>query len=79
MKLISIESDWNITEPSVSRAKAGTRMYEQRSNSLRNFFRSRMAFLGVERDYIDYTMGHKTDNYLDVQMMGIEYLRHAFY
>jgi integrase len=58
--------------------KNGTRMYELRSNSLRKFFRSRMAFLGVDRDYIEYMMGHKTDHYLDVKMMGIEYLRHIY-
>lgn len=55
--------------------EAGTRMYDLRSNSLRMFFRSQMAFLGVQRDIIEYMMGHKTDQYLDLKMKGIEYLR----
>jgi hypothetical protein len=37
-----------------------------------------MAFQGVDRDYIEYMMGHKTDHYLDVKMMGIEYLRRIY-
>lgn len=57
---------------------AGIRMYDLRSNSLRMFFRSQMAFLGVQRDVIEYMMGHKTDQYLDLKMKGIEYLREAY-
>lgn len=58
--------------------EAGMRMYDLRSNSLRMFFRSQMAFLGVQRDIIEYMMGHKTDQYLDVRMNGIEYLREIY-
>lgn len=57
---------------------AGIRMHNLRSNSLRMFFRSQMAFLGVQRDVIEYMMGHKTDHYLDVKMTGIEYLREVY-
>ena len=29
----------------------------------------------MNRDYIEYMMGHKTDKYHDVKMKGIEFLR----
>jgi len=51
------------------------RRYEVRPHSIRKFFRSQLALLGVERDFIEYMMGHKTDTYHDVKMNGIEFLR----
>jgi len=58
--------------------KAGTVRYEFSSQSFRKFFRTQMAFLGVEREYIEYMMGHETDTYFDAEMKGIEYLKHIY-
>jgi site-specific recombinase XerD len=52
--------------------------YELDPNSFRKFFRSQMSVLGVQRQFIEYMMGHKTDQYLDVKMAGIEYLRDIY-
>lgn len=65
-------------------AKAGLlgpkrhRRYEIRPHSLRKFFRTQMAAGGVERDYIDYMMGHTVSTYHDIQMKGIEFLRNIY-
>jgi hypothetical protein len=34
-----------------------------------------MAALGVDRDYIEYMMGHTISTYHDIKMKGTEYLR----
>jgi hypothetical protein len=34
-----------------------------------------MAALGVDRDYIEYMMGHTINTYHDIKMKGIEFLR----
>jgi site-specific recombinase XerD len=52
--------------------------YELGVNSLRKFLRTQMAVLGVEGLYIEYMMGHKRDRYLDVKMVGVEYLRKVY-
>lgn len=49
-----------------------------KSERARKFFRSQMAFLGVDRDYIEFMVGHRTDHYLDVKMIGVEYLRQVY-
>jgi hypothetical protein len=49
--------------------------YDLRVHSIRKFFRTEMAARGVERDYIDFMMGHKVCNYHDIKMKGVEYLR----
>jgi len=54
------------------------RRYNVRPHSIRKFFRSQLALLGVDRDVIEYMMGHKTDKYHDVKMKGIEYLRSTY-
>jgi integrase len=55
------------------------RSYEVRAHSLRKFFRTQMASLNVDRDYIDYMMGHASrDRYHDVRMKGVEYLRGVY-
>ncbi|HLC00857.1 MAG TPA: hypothetical protein VJL33_06035 [Candidatus Bathyarchaeia archaeon] len=51
------------------------RCYELRVHSIRKFFRTQLAALGVQTDYIEYMMGHKISTYHDIQMKGIEYLR----
>ena len=51
------------------------RRYDLRAHSIRKFFRTQMATLGVDRDYIEYMMGHTISTYHDIKMKGIEYLR----
>jgi hypothetical protein len=51
------------------------RRYELRAHSMRKFFRTQMAALGVQTDYIEYMMGHTISTYHDITMKGMEYLR----
>jgi len=51
------------------------RCYELRVHSIRKFFRTQLAALGAQTDYIEYMMGHTISTYHDIQMKGIEYLR----
>jgi len=44
-------------------------------HSIRKFFRTQLASLGVQADYIEYMMGHTISSYHDIQMKGIEFLR----
>ena len=37
-----------------------------------------MAAVGVQTDYIEYMMGHKTSTYLDIRMKGVEFLRNVY-
>jgi integrase len=46
-----------------------------RAHSLRKFFRTQLAALGMTSDYIDYMMGHKISTYNDVKMKGVDFLR----
>ena len=46
-----------------------------RPHSIRKFFRTQMAALGVQTDYIEYMMGHTISTYHDIQMKGIDFLR----
>jgi integrase len=52
--------------------------YELRPHSIRKFFRTQLAALGVNTDYINYMMGHKLDTYADVKMLGLEKLRQIY-
>ena len=54
------------------------RRYDLVPYSLRKFFRTQMAALGVQRDYIEYMMGHRISSYHDIKMNGIEYLRSIY-
>jgi site-specific recombinase XerD len=54
---------------------SSVRRYKLRTHSLRKFFRTQLAFLGVDRDYIEYMIGHKISSYFDIKMRGIEHLR----
>jgi len=58
-------------------SKVGRR-YSMRPHSIRKFFRTQMAALGVDRDYIEYMMGHIISTYHDIQMEGIEFLRGVY-
>jgi hypothetical protein len=62
----------------ILKKKTGTTRYELTVHGIRKFFRTQMAYLGVEREYINYMMGHKTDTYFDAEMKGEEYLRHIY-
>jgi len=52
--------------------------YELRAHSIRKFFRTEMSALGVDRDYIEYMMGHTINTYHDIKMKGIEFLRGVY-
>jgi len=49
--------------------------YDIRPHSIRKFFRTQLAALGIDRDYIEYMMGHTISTYHDIQMKGVEFLR----
>jgi len=55
--------------------KAGGKMYKLRIHSIRKYFRTQMAALGVPTDYIEYMMGHTISTYHDIEMKGVEFLR----
>jgi len=55
-----------------------SRRYQVRTHSVRKFFRTQLAALGVNTDYIEYMMGHKISTYHDVRMLGIEKLRQIY-
>ncbi len=56
-------------------AKITGKRYDLRVHSIRKFFRTQQAALGVQTDYIEYMMGHTVSTYHDIEMKGIEYLR----
>ncbi len=58
-------------------SKVGRR-YTMRPHSIRKFFRTQMAALGVQTDYIEYMMGHTISTYHDIEMKGIEFLRGVY-
>jgi integrase len=58
--------------------KPFARRYDLRTHSIRKFFRTQMAALGVDRDYIEYMMGHTISTYHDIKMKGIEFLRSIY-
>ena len=44
------------------------RRHELRGHSIRKYFRTQLAALGVPSDYIEYMMGHKISTYHDIKM-----------
>ncbi|MDG6223868.1 MAG: hypothetical protein QCH99_11495 [Candidatus Bathyarchaeota archaeon] len=54
------------------------RRYDIRAHSLRKYFRTQIAALGVDRDYIEYMLGHTISTYHDIKMKGIEFLRGVY-
>jgi integrase len=54
------------------------RRYDLNAHSLRKFFLTQMVSLGVNRDYIEYMMGHKLSTYHDVKMKGVDFLRAVY-
>ncbi len=61
----------------INRLKDGTG-YALNNKSFRKFFRTQMSVLGVQKDYIEYMMGHTNDTYLDIRMVGVECLRRVY-
>jgi site-specific recombinase XerD len=61
----------------LDRTRNGT-SYELTTRSLRKFFRTQMSVLGVQKDFVEFMMGHTNDAYLDVKMVGVEYLRRVY-
>jgi len=49
--------------------------YELRLHSIRKYFKTQLASLGVNEDYVEYMMGHTVSTYQDIQSKGVEYLR----
>ena len=58
-------------------SKVGRR-HAMRPHSIRKFFPTQMAALGVQTDYIEYMMGHTISTHHDIQMKGIEFLRGVY-
>lgn len=54
------------------------RRYKLTLHSIRKFFRTQLAALGVDRNYIEYMMGHSVSTYHDIQMKGVEFLRNVY-
>jgi hypothetical protein len=54
------------------------RRFNIRVHSIRKFFRTQLAALGVDKDYIEYMMGHTISTYHDIEMKGIEFLRNIY-
>jgi integrase len=61
----------------IDRTKNGTG-YELTNRSFRKFFRTQMSVLGVQKDLVEYMMGHTTGTYMDIKMVGVEYLRRVY-
>jgi len=54
------------------------RRYDLRVHSIRKFFRTQLAALGVPGDYIEYMMGHTISTYHDIEMKGVDFLRNVY-
>ena len=54
------------------------RRYNLCAHSIRKFFRTQMAALGVPTEYLEYMMGHTMSTYHDLQMKGIDFLRNIY-
>jgi hypothetical protein len=64
-------------EAGIKRIRTATG-FDVNVRSLRRFFRTQMSALGVQRDFVEYMMGHTPDTYLDLRMMGVEYFRRVY-
>jgi integrase len=54
------------------------RRYVLNAHSLRKFFLTQMISMGIERDYVEYMMGHSLSIYHDVKMKGVDFLRRIY-
>ncbi len=62
----------------VSRRGSGRTRYQLWAHSIRKYFRTQLAALGMPTDYIEYMMGHRISTYHDIRMKGIEFLRNVY-
>ena len=46
------------------------RRYDLRAHSIRKYFRTQLASLSIQTDYIEYMMGHTISTYHDIRMKG---------
>jgi hypothetical protein len=37
-----------------------------------------MLLRGVKSEYIEFMLGHRTDEYLDIKTLGPDYMRHVY-
>jgi integrase len=61
----------------ITTQKRGSR-HSVTPHSIRKFFRTQLEALGVDRDYVEYMMGHRIDRYHDIQMKGPDFLRNTY-
>jgi len=61
----------------ITTQKRGSR-HQVTPHSIRKFFRTQLEALGVDREYVEYMMGHRIDRYHDIQMKGPDFLRNAY-
>jgi len=61
----------------ITTQKRGSR-HQVTPHSIRKFFRTQLEALGVDREYVEYMMGHRIDRYHDIQMKGPEFLRNIY-
>jgi integrase len=54
------------------------RRYALNAHSLRKFFLTQMISTGIERDYVEYMMGHSLSIYHDVKTKGVDFLRRIY-
>lgn len=59
-------------------SRVGKSRYDLRAHSLRKYFRTQLAALGLPSDYIEYMMGHTISTYHDIKMKGVEFLRNIY-
>jgi integrase len=59
-------------------SRIGGSRYDLRPHSLRKYFRTQLASLGIPSDYIEYMMGHTISTYHDIKMKGVEFLRDIY-
>jgi alcohol dehydrogenase YqhD (iron-dependent ADH family) len=55
-----------------------TRRYDLKAHSLRKYFLTQMISTGIERDYVEYMIGHTLSTYHDIKMKGIDFLRGVY-
>jgi len=62
--------------------KAGLREPKQgcclRVHSIRKWFRTELTALGVQPEYAEYLLGHRSSTYLDIRSKGVEFLRDIY-
>ena len=70
-----VKHEWHKLLKKAGLDEKNGKFYKLRIHSLRKFFRTQLAALGVPTDYIEYMMGHKRDTYNKIETKGVEFLR----